>query len=534
MTNVIFDKKLLFKALGRKLPDKLILEKVPMMGTPVEQVTDETITVEIMPNRTDMLSLQGFARALKAFLNIAPGMSVPKTVRGKSHVSIDNSVKVVRPFTACAIVRKLRLDDSRIKQIIELQEKLHGTYGRRRKRVALGIYPLEHIKLPITYEARSPGDIVFRPLDFEKAQPAMQILKDHPKGQDYAHLLYGAKAFPVFCDARGEIMSLVPIVNSAETGRVTPSTKEVFIEVSGHDFEVCHKALLIMCIALADMGGLIETIELRTGAKKIITPNFTPRKMTLNLANANKLLGTSLSQAQATAALRRMGYDVRAGTVLVPPYRTDILHEVDLIEDIAVGVGYESIQPTVPMMSTVGNLSREAAIEDKLRDIFVGLGFIEVKNFVLSSTTIQAVNVKQMKRPLEMENPLTADYSVLRQMILPGLLETFARNRHNEYPQLVFEIGPAWTPDEEPRLAFAMISEKNVGFTEGKQVLESLHRALGERFSVKPYEDRLFISGRAAVFPGGFFGEIHPEVLSNFELPFAVVAGEIRFREIID
>jgi phenylalanyl-tRNA synthetase beta chain len=143
-------------------------------------------------------------------------------------------------------------------------------------------------------------------------------------------------------------------------------------------------------------------------------------------------------------------------------------------------------------------------------------------------------NSYKIRRVVEMENPLTADYSILRPMLIPGLLETLGRNKHNEYPQLLFETGPVWTTDEEPRLAFVICAERGAGFTEAKQTLEALMRGLGKQMSVKPLEDRLFISGRAAVFPGGFFGEIHPQVLVNFDIPFAVAAGEIRFKEIVE
>jgi phenylalanyl-tRNA synthetase beta chain len=534
MPSVTFNKAAFIKALGKKLPDPLLAEKMAMIGTDVDEVTEAAITVEVFPNRTDLLSLHGFARALKAFTGIEPGMRKYAVAKGKGVVNVNANLRGVRPFTACAIVRKLKLDDEKIKQIIDLQEKLHGTYGRKRKRIAMGVYPLNKITLPISFEARAPSDIVFTPLDEAKPLPAMEILKNHPKGKDYAHLLFNLKEFPVFVDASGAVMSLVPIVNSQITGRVTAETKEVFIEVSGFDFEVCHKALLIVVSMLIDMGGAAESVELRYGAKKIHTPDFTPQKIQFNLARANKLLGTNLSQKDATNALKKMGYDVKGTNVLVPAWRTDILHEVDVIEDIAIGYGYENLTPTIPVVATVGAESKQATIERKLRELFIGMGFIEAKNFCLSSAEIQVQNTLQTKRVVEMENPLTADYSVLRHQLIPGLLETLSRNKHNEYPQLLFEIGPVWSSEEEPHLAFIMCAEKGTGFTEAKQTLETMMRALGRQLHVKPYEDKLFISGRAAVFPGGFFGEINPRVLANFEMPFAVCAGEIRFREIIE
>lgn len=533
MPTLTFSKEAFTKALGRKMSDQVLADKLALFGTDVGAVNDEVVVVEVFPDRPDLLSLQGFIRAFRAYLGSKKGLADFKVKKGQEVVFVDEQLKPIRPFTACAIARKLKLDDERIKQIIDMQEKLHGTYGRKRKRIAMGIYPLDKITFPVRYEAREPGDINFTPLDSDKPLPALQILKEHPKGKEYEHLLFNCRYFPVFVDDEENILSLVPIVNSELTGKVTLDTKEVFIEVSGFDFDVCHKALLMVCAALSDMGATIETVELRYGTKKITSPDFTPKTMKLSVKAVNDLLGTSLTQPQVTESLLKMGYDVKGTTVKVPAYRTDILHEVDLIEDVAIGYGYENLQPTLPLIGTIGAESAHARVERIIRSLFVSLGYVEVKNFCLSSIETQVERVKQMRRPLEMENPLNEEYSVLRQQLIPGLLETLAKNRSNEYPQYFFELGTVWTPEEEPRLAFAICGEK-AGFTEAKATLEAAFKLLGRELPLKPYEEKIFISGRAAVFPGGFFGEIHPEVLEAFEIGFAVAAGEIRLKEVLE
>lgn len=534
MTAVTFEKSALYKLTKKKMPDQLLSEKLSMLGIVVDEVTPTTITIDVTPNRPDLLSVQGLARALRTYLGLEKGMRKYKIIRGKGVVHIDPNLRGIRPFTACCIVRKLKLDEEKLKEIIDVQEKMHGTYGRKRKRCAIGIYPLKAIELPIYFEARSPSDIVFTPLDYDKPLPSLQILKEHPKGKDYAHLLFGFKNFPIFVDSAGAVLSLVPIVNSQITGKVTPDTKEVFIEVSGHNFEVCHKALLMLAAMFADMGGVVESMELKYGTKKIRTPDFTPTKMKLTAARVNKTLGTDLKQPQINQALKLMGFDAVGTTISVPAFRSDILHEVDLIEDVAIGHGYNNLKPTIPQIATVGNESRTAILERTIRELLIGQGMLEVKTYCLSSPQIQLQKTYQIRRVVEMENSLTADYSILRHMIIPNLLDVLSRNKHNEYPQMLFEIGTVWTPEEEPRLGFVLCAEKGIGFTEARRTVETLLRGLGRQLTVKPLEDKLFISGRAAVFPGGFFGEIHPQVLLNFNIPYAVVAGEIRFKEIVD
>jgi phenylalanyl-tRNA synthetase beta chain len=228
-----------------------------------------------------------------------------------------------------------------------------------------------------------------------------------------------------------------------------------------------------------------------------------------------------------------MGYDARGTTLKVPPWRADILHEVDLIEDVAIGYGINKLVPTLPNITTVGSETKMTKIERTLRQLFVSMGYLEMKNFCLSSPETQVVKVMQTRRPIEMENPLNSEYSVLRQQLMPGLLEALAKNKHNEYPQRIVEIGPVWTPDEEPRLAFVVCGEK-AGFTDAKSTLETAFKLLGKPLHLKPYEEKLFISGRAAVFPGGFFGEVHPQILEKFDIGFPVVAGEIRLKELFE
>src|SRR5690242_10354894 len=117
MPSVTFNKQAFLKALGKKLPDQLLAEKMAMLGTDVGEITETTVTVEVFPNRTDLLSMHGFARALKTFIGVESGLKKYAVAKGKTIVNVSPNLRGVRPFTACAIVRKLKLDDERIKQI---------------------------------------------------------------------------------------------------------------------------------------------------------------------------------------------------------------------------------------------------------------------------------------------------------------------------------------------------------------------------------------------------------------------------------
>jgi len=259
--------------------------------------------VEIFPNRPDMLSEQGFARAFSSFIGVNTGLRKYNIQASQYKVLIDASVQQVRPYTACAVVKNVELDEERIREIIQIQEKLHGTYGRNRKKCAIGVYPLEKITFPITYKADLPEKIVFQPLDGEKKMTGKEILTNHKTGKEFAHLLQSYEKYPFFIDAQKEILSMPPIINSENVGRVTVQTTDLFIECSGFDFPTLSTCLNIIVTALADMGGNIYAVGLSYGKETKKTPDLTPSSMRLDHKYVNKMLGLMLSEKEIASLL---------------------------------------------------------------------------------------------------------------------------------------------------------------------------------------------------------------------------------------
>ena len=360
MANVKFPRKEIEKQI--KLT-KNVEEKISLLGTPLEHIDEDELELEIFPNRPDLLSMQGFLRAFKAFLGKETGLKKYKINKPEKNykIKISPSVKSVRPYTVCAIVKNLKFDDEKIKEIIDLQEKLHSTLGRNRKKFAIGIYPLEKIKLPIKYEARAPKDINFIPLEETREMNGIQILQKTQTGKEYAYLLKNYDKFPVFVDSNKNILSMPPIINSNETGKITENTKEVFIECSGSDFNILKKTLNIIVTTFADMDGKVYAMELQYD-KKIITPDLTPEKMKISLENINKLLGLELKEKDLEKLLPKMGYDYKNKKVLIPAWRTDILHEVDIAEDTAIAYGYNKLIPEISKLATLGQELTESKL----------------------------------------------------------------------------------------------------------------------------------------------------------------------------
>lgn len=518
-----------------------IEEKIALFGTPLESLTKDEVEVEIFPNRPDLLSLQGYLRAFLAFLGKKTGIKVYKINSPQKDyvVKIDKSVKEVRPYTACAIVKNLSFNDEKIKEIVNIQEKIHTTLGRNRKKIAIGIYPLEKIRLPIKFEARDPKDIKFIPLEVNKEMNGNQILREHPTGREYAHLLEGKSKYPVFVDSDGQILSMPPIINSHNTGKISEKTSEVFIECSGFDIDILKKTLNILITMMAEMGGKVYQMKLQSD-KLIITPDLTTKKMKIKLENANKTLGLDLKEQDVKRLLEKMGYEYKNKIVSIPAWRTDILHEVDIIEDIAIAYGYDKFIPEIPEISTIGSENKKEIIKRKISEVLVGLGLQEISTYHL----ITKEDLKKIgeKKVIEVEKSKT-DYSVLRPNLVCSSLKILSENIDVDYPQRIFELGTVFSAEEKEETdikesEFLCISSSPSNFTETKQILEYLGKMLGLNINIDIVEDPLMISGRVGKVilnkkEIGVIGEVHPSILKKFHLKLPVSIIEINLEEIL-
>jgi phenylalanyl-tRNA synthetase beta chain len=501
MTNVIHSRKELETTLGFKIT-KEIEEQISLFGTPLERITDSEVEIEIFPNRPDLISLHGFARGFKAFLGKSKSLPQYKLHKPEKNfqVKISPSVKTIRPYTACAIAKNLSFNDAKIKEIIDLQEKLHTTLGRNRKKVAIGIYPLEKIKLPIKYEARSPGEIKFIPLEESQELTAQQILTKHPTGRDYANLLEGLDKYPIFTDAKGKILSMPPIINSDETGRITESTKEVFIECSGSNLEVLQKALNIIITTLADQGAEIYQMELHYGRDKVITPNLSPEKIKVNKENINKLLGLNLKESDLQKLLPKMGIEYKSSQAIVPAWRTDILHEVDIAEDVAIAYGYDNFTPEIPNISTTGAEDPKSIVKRKISEILIGLNLLEIKTYHLIKK--DEAELYKLSDPIELLDSKT-EYKILRPNLLIPALRILNENKDREYPQELFEIGTIFSKDNTRDTGISeqenlCVISAPANFTRIKQVLNYLLETLGISYELKEGSHDKLIDGRTA------------------------------------
>tara|TARA_Y100000310_G_scaffold337740_1_gene425594 strand:- start:7490 stop:9142 length:1653 start_codon:yes stop_codon:yes gene_type:complete len=544
MTILTLNKKELEKKIGKITPE--LEEKITMMGTPIEEITPNEISVEVFPNRTDLLSLQNFSQAINQFNN-RKGIAKFRVNKPKKNylVKIDKPVKKVRPFTVCAIVKRLKFNDERIKEIIDIQEKLHNSIGRKRKKLAIGIYPLEKIKLPIKYSAWDPEEIKFLPLESKKEMTGREILRKHPAGLEYSSLLKGKEVFPIFIDGDNNILSMPPIINSEKVGKINEKTKEVFIECSGDNLPYLKKCLNILISIFSEIGGEIYSMEIKDPEKgKFISPDMSFDELNFKIDDIEKTLGIFLKEKEIKKYLKRMGIDYinKKGNsiALIPPYRADILHWIDLAEEIAIAYGYENFEPELPDISTIAYEDKKEKIKKIISEILVGLGLIETSSFHLTTKK----NIKKMhfdyKDFIEIENSKT-EKDTLRIDLLTNLLQIISENSDSSYPQKIFEIGTVFSLDnkessetgvkEKENLSISLVDEK-VNFTELKRIVDYLFKMLEIKYSIKEIENNNYINGRVGKIiinekEVGSIGEIAPRVLKNWKINFPVVSLEI-------
>ncbi len=540
MANVIFPREEFEKSV--KLSDEII-EKISLFGTSLERIDNKEVEIEIFPNRPDLLSFQNYIASFKQFLGKSKGGIREYNIKKSNYkVRIDNSVKEVRPFTACAVVKNLKFSDEKIKEIVDIQEKLHNTLGRKRKKLAIGIYPLEKIKFPITYKAEFPDKIKFQPLEFPKEINGRQILSQHPAGREYGDLLQGFEKYPIFIDANKEILSMPPIINSHRTGKISEETEEVFIECSGADFETLKKCLNIVVATLAGMGGEIYQCDVKYSKSEKL-PDFKPEKIDLSTEKVNNLLGLKLKEKEIENLIKKMGHNYYKGKVEIAPWRVDILHEVDLIEEIAIAYGYDKISPEIPNISTIGKQSKESEFQSLVSSILVGANLLEVSSYHLIKDSEGKKN--KFENLIEVEGSKT-EYKYLRPNLFIPAMRILGENVDVSYPQEIFEIGKVFNKNEK----FETKVEENLNlmiaiapgnFTKLKQIIDYFGRMLGVELKVKEPLEELdkFIPGRVGeVFYGdvslGYFGEVHPKLLSNYKIKMPVSFMEINLDEILN
>ncbi|WP_292881723.1 phenylalanine--tRNA ligase subunit beta [Methanobrevibacter sp. UBA188] len=538
------------KDLGIDMEKDELIDTLPMMSSDIEDFDDEEIKVEFFPNRPDNLSVEGVARSFKGFIGQEIGFPDYKVEESGEYVEVDEDVAKIRPYIGFAKIDNVDFTGDKLKYIMDFQENLHWVIGRDRKKVAIGIHNADVVTGPFKYIATPKDANAFVPLEKDFEMTPDEILTQHDKGVDYAHLIQDFDKYPLILDKDDNVLSMPPIING-ELTKIKEDTKNIIVDVTGTDERAVNQALNIICCSFAEVGGQIKSMEVRYADKSIKTPDLTPQEMNVHVDTANSLIGgTSLTAEDIKGLLLKARFDAEIISenevkAIIPAYRVDILHEVDVVENIAVQYHINSVEAKLPEINTVAYENDWFKAESTIREVMVGLGFQEVMSLMLTN---EEAHYEKMNHPeeehVQVARPITIDRTMIRTSLINSLMEFLEDNKHEDLPQKIFEIGDILYLDDtkenktrsSKKLA-ALICHSTANFTEIKSVMTSVLTNLGYTMEISDSENKTFIEGRVADVVGeaqkgtikGFFGEVSPEVITNFTLEYPVIAFEIEF-----
>lgn len=537
---------------GRDLTRDEIIDELFALGVEFEGETDEGMEFEVVPDRPDRLSVEGLARSLRYQFGDDRGVRVPDV--GKSDYTVRVEGVSARPYVVAAVVRNVDLTGGVLDSLIQLQEKLHATLGRRRNKGAIGVHDLTMLKgEEFVYRDVAPDAETFVPLEIggEQAREMTprEVMEDHPVGKEYARILEDAERVPAIYDDLG-MFSFPPVINGKRT-EVREDSRDLLVEMTGTDEWTVDKMLNILVYALSDRGATVEEVEVEYGDGRALKPDLSTESKTVEHDRVESILGTEFEADEVVDLLERSGMDATAETsdettvydVTVPPYRTDVMHPLDVVDDIGRAYGFNEMEPRYPDVSTVGGLTDSTRLENAVRKQLVGLGFQDLLNFVL--TNDEDCYARMLRdapdEAVRIPNPYSEDYNVVRSWLLPSLVSVLANNTHREYPQNLAEVGFCAVQDEDENTGVreethvaGVVCGSDAGYEEAKSRLTSLVEDFDATVETPSTEHSSFIDGRAAsiVIDGddvGVIGELHPEILAEREIlqPAAAFEFEI-------
>jgi phenylalanyl-tRNA synthetase beta chain len=539
MPTITVNEKDFCRLLGKRLSEKELEQALEYVKGEIDGKEEENIKIDVKEtNRPELWSAEGIARELQTRVGLRKGTAKYKVHDSKYELFIHKSVEKSRPFIASAVVKNVKLDSHAILQIIQLQEKIRGALVTKNESGG-GIYDFDKIKMPMHFKGYRDDEIEFVPLDWKIAMRPSEILKEHEKGKEYGHMLEGKEHYPIVIDSNNVVASMPPIINSEATGRVTESTRNIFVEVTGWNWKTVCLNLNVLCMALADRGGTIYSIKThfpktKTYPKKPVkTPFFETHKKTILLSYFEEISGLKLSSKELLNLVERSGFEgeLKGKKIEInyPAERRDILHPIDIIEDLIISYGYNKIVPEKPELAVRGSELKETLYIDKVRDVCVGLSLQEILTFNLTSIEKQCKNIGVDEELVQIANPVSTNWEVMRKRIFPEHLEFLNKNKRFDYPQKIFEAGTCLELDKNNDLGITQsnhlciaISGKGTEFNKIKSVLQSVCQNLAIKFSVKESAFPFLKKGKQAEIitqkGKGFLGEVNEKTLKTFGL----------------
>lgn len=531
-----------------KISDEQLKDQISKLGLEIESMTKDEIEIELNASRPDLLDPVGIARALRYFMHKSDKFHY--ALSGKKPemmINVSSSVKNVRPFIAGMVVKGIKLDDASLQQLMSFTDKFCDTFGRKRKKIAIGIHNLDSVD-PANLSYTLAKDEKFIALNSKGQESFSNILKTNKKGVEYGEAIeYGRQGYPVLKDSKG-VLALIPIINSERT-KVIKSTKNLFVDVTGSSEYAIGKSIDMLAAMFIDMGAVVYPVATAYGSSKKIYPMMESGYISIALEDIWKSLGVKFDYRAAISLANKMGYEAASVGKRIrfslPEYRIDIINEQDIIEDIAIAYGYDYIQPIGLPSYNAGSLESTTLKNRNMESMMVGMGFTQVMNSYLTnpSANYEKMDVKRVDgEAVTIANSVNSSISMLRTWLLPSLMGNLSKSQHEEMPHKLFELDMAFSVNaakkvnEEYRIA-AVVSDPKANLNDVKAVLEEIMFMNRIKYTVSKCSHGSFIDGRCGEIKvngksAGFFGEIHPKILNNFSIDEPVSAFEMNLHDI--
>ena len=522
-----------------KVTKKQILDSLPFLGLDIESENKDLVRIEYSPNRPDYSTDFGIALGLQGLLGIKKGaikLNVKKT--NKYAISVKSEVSKIRPFVTGIVATNGKIDDKTIKQFMTMQEDLHFGIGRKRKKSSIGIHDLDTISFPLVYTTVNSNH-KFIPLNSEKELSISEILKNTDVGKDYGSILGNSPKVPIILDINQKTVSFPPIINAAVT-TITTKTKNLFVEVTGINKADVEDMLSVVATILQSAGFTLESVQI-SGAKNSL-PKLEQKKLSVSPSLINQTLGLNLNTSKIISSLKKSRLDatIKGKNIIcvIPAYRFDIFGPMDLVEEVALGYGIQNFEPTLSPSQTLGQKHPISINLQSISSIMTGLGYMEALNSSLTSKRILYDNTKRdSSKILSILDSKSLEHTILRDSLLPELIDSLAKNIHESYPQKLFEIGTIFNKTssvtEETHIC-ATSSHKDANFSEMKSVLQSIIQSIfGKTCETKTTTHPTFEKGHVAniIVDGkviGIIGEISKSTKDNFKLREQIVSFEVK------
>ena len=544
MATISFAKKDLIKESGIGKPEDII----PKIGMEVENDDGNEITLDITPNRPDLLDIVGLARQLALHSGIRKPNSYDVDGDSGIRITVGSSVGKIRPYIAGIVVKGANFTPDSIRYLVNFTEKIGDTLGRNRKKLAIGMHDLNAIHGNLTYDAAEDGHIV--PLNSESSMHFSEVIKENAKGIKYSKILgfTGKRQLLPFLKDNDKTISLIPITNCNET-KVTEKTGELFIDITGTDYFTVEKVADMLACSFMDSKCRVYSVAVEAHDGKHVFPKLSSKSIAISKAGLIKVIGYK-QNLRILELCARSGYTFReSGKIIhvkVPAYRYDVLNDQDVYEDLLFAYGYDNVSSIGIASQNTGIVDTYTRLSEGLTEIMLGLGYTEAYNNYLTN---ERYEFELMNKDFDKDSVVSIKYakteniSIMRTSIIPSLIRSLLNSSSEQMPYKIFEIGNVFNVEKgkvhEGR-RMALVSEHpKADFSEMKACVASLLKTLELKPEFEKASESYFIEGRCAAIKidgneVGNFGEVHPKVITGFGLDEPISACEIDLDRLAD